>query len=47
MISGDVEVGRILEGCVGCMVGGLLVAVVMELLTGCTVEGRTTGGMNG
>jgi len=32
MIMGDGEVGRTEEGCVGCMVGELLLAVVMELL---------------
>jgi hypothetical protein len=32
MIRGDGEVGKTEEGCVGGMVGGLLLAVVMELL---------------
>jgi len=32
MIKGDGEVGKTEEGCVGGMVGGLLLAVVMELL---------------
>jgi hypothetical protein len=29
------------------MVGGLLLAVVMELLTGCAAEGGIAGGLNG
>jgi len=44
---GDGEVGRTEEGCVGCMVGELLLAVVMELLIGYATEGGITGGMNG
>jgi len=47
VISGDGEAGRTVEGCVGCMVGRLLVSVVMELLTGCAVEGGTVGDVNG
>jgi hypothetical protein len=47
VISGDGEASRTVEGCVGCMVGGLLVIVVMELLTGCAAEGGTVGSVNG
>ena len=42
----DVEEGKTVEGCVGCMVGGLLVAVVVELRAGCAAEGGTAGGVN-
>jgi len=40
-------VGRTEEGCVGCMVEGLQLAVVMELLTRCAAEGGIVGGVNG
>jgi hypothetical protein len=46
MIRGDGEVGRSEEGCVGCMVERLPLAVVMELLTGCAAKGRIAGGVN-
>jgi hypothetical protein len=47
MIRGDGEVGRTEEGCVGGMMGGLSLAVVMELLTGCAAEGGSARGVNG
>jgi len=47
VFRGDGEAGSTEEGCVGYMVGGLLLAVVMELLTGCAAEGGIAGGLNG
>ena len=47
MFIGDGEVGITGEGCVGGTVGGLLLAVVMELPTGCAAEEGSAGGVNG
>jgi hypothetical protein len=46
VFRGDGETGSTEEGCVGYMVEGLLLVVVMELLTGCAAEGGIAGGVN-